>query len=112
MSISIDLEKVNYENFINKLMENPKINNKQLLKKIILEFGNKVGEDLVVLENEYYENGVCTWNMWDMITEVFKLEDEDYVSDVWDDLRKNLIAYKEIDEAYENLGLERKNNYE
>lgn len=106
MSISIDLEKVNYNEFVNKLMENPKINDKELLKKIILEFGNKVGEDLVILHNEYYEDGICTWNMWNMITEVFKLEDDDYVSDVWYDLRKNMISYKEIDEAYDNLGLE------
>ena len=107
MSISIELEKVNYKKFIDKLMENPKINNKQLLEKIILEFGNKVGEDLVILENEYYEDGICTWNMWNMITEVFKLEDDDYVSDVYYELRKRLIDYKQIDEAYENLGLKR-----
>lgn len=106
MSISIDLEKVNYNEFVNKLMENEKVNDKELLEKIILEFGNKVGEDLVVLHNEYYEDGICTWNMWNMITEVFKLEDEDYVSDCYYDLRKGLISYKEIDEAYENLGLE------
>ena len=107
MSISIELEKVNYKKFIDKLMENPKINNKQLLEKIILEFGNKVGEDLVILENEYYEDGIRTWNMWNMITEVFKLEDDDYVSDVYYELRKRLIDYKQIDEAYENLGLKR-----
>ena len=108
MSISIDLKKVNYNEFVNKLMENEKINDKELLEKIILEFGNKMGEDLVVLHNEYYEDGICTWNMWDMVTEVFKLEDDDYVSDVWYDLRKNLISYKEKDEAYENLCLKRK----
>ncbi len=107
MSISIDLEKVNYKDFIDKLMENSKINNKELLEKIILEFGNKIGEDLVILENEYYEDGICTWNMWNMITEVFKLEDDDYVSDVYYELRKRLISYKEIEDAYENLGIER-----
>lgn len=108
MSISVDLEKVNYNNFINKLMENPKINNKELLEKVILEFGNKIGEDLIILHNEYYEDGICTWNMFHMIEEVFELDDDDYVSDIYYDLREDLIAYKEIDEAYENLGLERK----
>lgn len=113
MSVSIDLEKVNYNEFVNKLMENKKINDKELLEKIILEFGNKIGEDLVVLHNEYYEDGIYTWNMWNMITKVFKLEDDEYVGDAWYDLKKDLITYKEIDEAYENLGLEReKRNYE
>ena len=107
MSISIELEKVNYKEFINKLMENPKINNKELLEKIILQFGNKIGEDLIILTNEFYEEGICTWNMWNMITEVFKLDDEDFVSNVYYKLKKELIAYKEIDEAYENLGIER-----
>ncbi len=108
MSISIDLYKVNYENFINKLMENPKINNKELLEKVILEFANKVGDELVVLHNEYYEDGICTWNMFNMITEIFELDDDEYVSDIYYDLRTALITYKEIDEAYENLDLERK----
>lgn len=108
MSISIDLDKVNYNKFVDKLMENEKITNKELLEKIILEFGNKVGEDLVVLSNEYYEKGHCLWNMFNMIGEVFEIEDEDYVSDIWYDLRKGLVDYKEIDDAYENLGLERK----
>lgn len=108
MSISIDLDKVNYNDFINQLMKNSQIADKELLEKIVLEFGNKVGEDLVVLSNEYYETGHCLWNMFHMIEEVFGLDDKDYASDVWYNLRKGLIDYKEIDEAYENLGLERK----
>ena len=36
MSINVDLEKVNYEKFINNLMENfKKINNRELLEKVI-----------------------------------------------------------------------------
>ena len=107
MSMSVDLYKLNYKGFVDKLMENPKINNRELLEKIILEFGNKVGEDLIILKNEFWEDGICTWNMFTMITEVFELEDDDYVSDVFWELQKRLTEYKEIDEAYENLGLER-----
>ncbi|MCI9245572.1 MAG: hypothetical protein HFJ30_00220 [Clostridia bacterium] len=112
MSISIDLEKVNYNEFVNKLMENEKINDRELLEKIILEFGNKIGEDLVVLHNEYYEDGTCSWNMCNMIEEVFELNSDeysqDYVYDVYSELSSYLTSYKEIDEAYENLGIERK----
>ena len=61
--MSVDLYKLNYKKFVDKLMENPKINDRELLEKIILEFGNKIGEDLVILENEFWEDGICTWNM-------------------------------------------------
>ena len=107
MSMSVDLYKLNYKKFVDELIKNPKINNRELLEKIILEFGNKVGEDLIILENEFWEDGICTWNMFAMIQEIFELEDDEYISDVFYELRKNLINYKEIDDAYENLGLER-----
>ena len=110
MSRSVDLYKLNYKEFIDKLMENSKINDRELLEKIILEFGNKIGEELVILENEFWEEGICTWNMQNMITEVFNLEDDcEYVDNIFYNLKQNLINYKEIDEAYENLGLEGSN---
>ena len=107
MSMNVDLEKLNYKEFVDKLMKNPKINDRELLEKIILVFGNKIGEQLVILHNEFWEDGICTWNMFEMIQEVFELEDDEYVSDVYYELRKDLIGYKEIDDAYENLGLKR-----
>ena len=108
MSMSVDLYKLNYKKFVDKLMENPKINDRELLEKIILEFGNKIGKDLIILENEFWEDGICTWNMRNMITEVFNLQDDcQYVDNIFYNLEQNLINYKEIDKAYENLGLER-----
>ena len=109
MSMSVDLYKLNYKKFVDELMENQKINNRELLEKIILEFGNKVGKDLIILEDEFWEDGICTWNMFTRIEEVFELEDDEYISDVFYELRKGLINYKEIDDAYEHLGLERSN---
>lgn len=108
MSMSVDLYKLNYKKFVDKLMENPKINDRELLEKIILEFGNKIGKDLVILENEFWEDGICTWNMRNMITEVFNLQDDcEYVNSIFYELEEELIKYKEIDDAYDNLGLER-----
>ena len=108
MSMSVDLYKLNYKEFVDELMKNPKINNRELLEKIILEFGNKVGEDLIILENEFWEDGICTWNMLNMITKVFDLQDDcKYVDNIFYNLEQDLINYKEIDEAYENLGLKR-----
>lgn len=107
MSIDVDLEKVNYKNFVNKLMENKKVNNKDLLEKIILQFGNLIGDDLVLLHNEYYEDGICTWNMCKMINEVFGLDEiKEDSYDIYLSLRENMISYKEIDEAYKSLNLE------
>lgn len=104
MSMSVDLYKLNYKKFVNKLMESPKINDKELLEKIILGFGNKVGDDLVILHNEFWEDGICDWNMSTMITEIFDLQDDgEYVDNIFYKLRKILIGYKTIDEAYENL---------
>ena len=109
MSMSVDLYKLNYKGFVDEVRKNPKINNRELLEKIILEFGNKVGEDLIILENEFWEDGICNWNMLTMITEVFELQDDgDYVDSIFYKLQQDLINYKEIDDAYENLGLERK----
>ena len=111
MSINIDLEKVNFDKFVITLMEkNPKINDRGLLEKIILEFGNRCGEDLIVMHNEYYEDGICTWNMTRMIREVFDLNTDPY--EIFLDLRKEIVSYKEIDEAYDNLDLERKRRYD
>ena len=108
MSINIDLEKVNYKKFVNRLMENKKVNNKDLLEKIILQFGNLIGDELILLHNEYYEDGICTWNMCKMIDEVFGLNEINEDSyNIYLSLRENMITYKEIDEAYEDLNLER-----
>lgn len=108
MSMSVDLYKLNYKEFVDELMKNPNINNRELLEKIILEFGNKVGEDLIILENEFWEDGICTWNMQNMITKVFNLQDDcEYVDNIFYNLEQDLINYKEIYDAYENLGLKR-----
>ena len=109
MGINVDLEKINYNKFINRLLKNKKINNKELLEKIILQFGNKIGDDLVILHNEYYEDGICTWNMCKMIDEIFDLDEINEDSyEIYLNLREELIAYKEIEEAYENLKIKRK----
>ena len=107
--MSVDLYKINYKKFVDKLMENPKINDRELLEKIILEFGNKIGKDFVIIENTFFGKGICTLNMQNMITEVFNLQDDcEYVDNILYNLEQDLINYKEIDKAYENLGLDMK----
>lgn len=111
MSIDVDLVKFNFNDYVKSLMKKiPKINNENLLREIILEFGNKVGDDIVLLHNEFWESGICDWNMFTMIQEIFELTEDEYddVSTIFYRLNEYLNGYKEIDEAYENLGLERK----
>lgn len=44
-----------------------------------------------------------------MITKVFDLQDDcEYVDNIFYNLEQDLINYKEIDEAYEDLGLKRR----
>ena len=107
--MSVDVYKLNYKKFVDKLMKNPKINDRELLEKIILEFGNKLGKDFIIIENTFFGKGICTLNMKNMITEVFDLQDNcEYVINIFYELGKVLFVYKSINEAYENLGLERR----
>lgn len=117
MGVSIELYKLNFKKFKEKLMSKypNNIKNEKLLEKIMLEFGTLCGDnDFIILHNEYYEGCICTWNMIRMIEEVFKLNKlSDYddcfgVCDVLYDMREELVDCKEINEAYNNLNLERK----
>ena len=121
MGVYIDLYKIDYNKYKTELMKRfPRINDEKLLKKIMCEFGTFITEnDFIILHNEYYEDGICTWNMDNAIEEVFHLKDDpDY--DKWDEkikdiksvqevffvARTELIGYKELYEAMSNLGFE------
>ena len=112
MSIVICIERYDYNKFINSIMSKfNKINNKELLEKIISEFGNIVGEELIMMWNELYEDGgFCASNMCQMIYEVFNLtrEEKEELSSILHNCEfVGTVSYKTIDSAYENLGLER-----
>lgn len=108
MGISIDLEKCNYEKLINEFMKDKKINNRELLEKIMAQFGEHIGDYYIILHNEYYEDGICTWNLTSMIDEVFETEDS-YNSYL--NVREYMINYKEKYDAYTNLGIEYEEEY-
>ena len=112
MSIIICIERYDYNRFIDSIMSKfNKINNKELLEKIISEFGNIVGEELIMMWNELYEDGgFCASNMCQMIYEVFNLtrEEKEELSSILHNCEfVGTVSYKTIDSAYENLGLER-----
>lgn len=108
MGICIDFYKYNYDKVVNNLVEKKKIKDKELLEKILAEFGEHIGDKYIITSNEYYEEGICDWNLWTMLNEVFGIEESD---DCFykDSDREEIISYKEIKDAYDNLGLKRKN---
>ena len=60
MSRSVTIEKCNFDKLVNDLMEKyKKINNKKMLCKILLSFGEKIGDQYIILNNEYYIENKC-----------------------------------------------------
>lgn len=123
MGVYIDLYKIDYTKYRTELMKRfPRINDENLLKKIMCEFGTFITDnDFIILHDEYYEDGICTWNMDHAIEEVFHLKDDpDY--DSWNEkikdiynvqeafflARTELIGHKDLYEALSNLGYELK----
>ena len=103
MGYDIDVYKYNLKKLKKSFMELPEINDEDLLTKIMLEFGEVIVDYYIILDNDYYEDGNCFYNLPNMIDKVFKTE---YSFDVLLKQRESLLSYKELYDAYENLGLE------
>ena len=103
MGYNIDVYKFKFKELKKSFMELPEINDEDLLTKIMLEFGEVIGDYYIILDNEYYEDWNCFYNLSSMIDKVFNTEDS---FDVLLKQRTPLVSYKELHEAYENLGLE------
>ena len=110
MGISIDLYRYDFKEFKEDLMKTfPQIKDEELLSKIMLQFGTLIGNDLIVLHNEYYEDGICTWNMFHIIEKVFEIDTKYPNPDVQDVSFKHrhvMLGYKEKYDAYSELGIE------
>lgn len=107
MGIDIDLRKCNFKELKNAYMEKfPQIQDEDLLEKVLLEFGTVIGEDYVILCNEYYEDGNCFYNVSHVLEKVFKLPDDSDTFSILLDKSKEILSYKEEYEAYENLGMD------
>ena len=103
MGYDIGVYKYNLKKLKKSFMELPEINDEDLLTKIMLEFGEVIVDYYIILDNDYYEDGNCFYNLPNMIDKVFKTE---YSFDVLLKQRESLLSYKELYDAYENLGLE------
>lgn len=103
MGISIELNKCNFNLLTKTLCDAYKIEDKELLEKILLQFGELIEDTYVIMHNEYWIDGTCTYNCFELIDKVFKI-DGSY--SVFLDIYEKMIDYKEIDDAIDELGLE------
>ena len=55
MGYDIEVYKYNLKELKKSFMELPEINDEDLLTKIMLEFGEVIGDSYIILDNEYYE---------------------------------------------------------
>lgn len=117
MSIAVDLYKVDFNKYYKSLNKRfPQINDEVLLRRVMSEFGTFITDnDFIILHNEYYEDGICTWNMDRTIAKAFDLKNnvesegwgaEFDVQDSFFEARERLISYKEFYEACEHLSLD------
>ena len=105
MGFIVEVEKCNFNELVTNLCDKYKIKDKELLEKILLEFGELIGDTYVIMHNEYWEDGICTWNCFRLINRVFKIEEDKDSYDEFLHLSKTMKGYMEVDEAIDKLGL-------
>jgi hypothetical protein len=75
MSRSIDLYSYDYEKLVNKTLEVCKTDNRELVEKILLAGGNKVGDRYIILNQEMWESCSCYYNVSSALERIFKIND-------------------------------------
>lgn len=111
MSICVDLDRFDYKKTKQKIKEFTKEENDLFIDKILNEFGTVIGNDYIVLNNEYCEEGNCFYKLIEFLERYYKLaEGEGY--DLLVSLDKGMVEYKEIEFACKNLGISELEEYE
>lgn len=76
MGVYVDLYKIKYDELINELMKIEEIDDKDMLEKILLAFGEKIGDYYILLCNEYYEEYNSYYGLTDFIDTYFNLPND------------------------------------
>ena len=109
MSVDVDLHKVKYAKYLNELMKLEEVNDKETLEKILLKFGEKIGDYYILLNNEYYNDYNSYYNLFSLIDFYFKIDDtypNKSSHEVFLNLCEEMVANRNrYDVAYE-LGIE------
>lgn len=75
MGTNVELMRYNYDKLVKELMKVPGIDNKEILERILLEFGEKINDQYILLNNEFWEDYNCYYNVSIVIDNVFKCKD-------------------------------------
>lgn len=107
MGRSIDLYSYDKEKLINNLALYCKTEDKPLIKKILSKFGTFIHDRYVILNQDFWEDYDCFFNLTSVIDRVFKAENSVDVmiewSGRWDSGKKELIRSVDEDEVMEEL---------
>jgi hypothetical protein len=75
MGRSIDLYSYDYEKLINKTLEVCKTDNRELVEKVLLTCGSKIGDRYVILNQEMWEDCSCYYNVANALDKIFNVDD-------------------------------------
>lgn len=109
MGRSIDLYSYDYEKLVNKTLDVCKTDNRELVEKILLSFGNKIADRYILLNQELWDDYSCYYNVASILNKVFKVED--VFGDIFCSFnreevdKKDLIAAMDKDTVLDNLGI-------
>lgn len=110
MGRSIDLYSYDYEKITNKVLEVCKTEDKELVEKILLSCGNKIGDRYIILNQEFWEDCSCYYNVARTLERIFKVDDVfgkvfcTFKDDETD--RQELIQAMEMYQIEEVIGIE------
>jgi len=75
MGVYVDLYKFEYDKLVDELLKYDKIENKEMLERILKGFGEKCGDYYFLLNNEYYDEYNSYYEVANLINEYFGVED-------------------------------------
>lgn len=106
MSVCVDLNRYDYNKTKKALLEKTKEKDETMIDKILQEFGTKIDNDYVLLNNEFWEESNCFYNIMEFIEKYYKFEDGDVYECFIRSDKDEMIDYKDIEQACENLGID------
>lgn len=74
MGRSIDLYSYDYEKLTNKIMTICNTKDRELVEKVLLTCGNKIGDKYIILNQEYWEGYSCYYNVATALERIFKVD--------------------------------------
>lgn len=102
MGRSVELKVGNYDTILNQLVESFKIEDVEFLEKVLLSFGEKLGDSYVLLHNEYYEEFNSYFNVSEFIDRYYNVDSFRVFLDNMSEGVSNMNAY----EVADSLGVE------